>query len=211
MLKRSLYMCLWMTLITGIAYPLLITFIAQLTMPVQANGSLITVNKKIVGSHFIGQQFTSDKYFWGRPSASNYDALHSGGSNLGLISAKLKEQVQMRKAHLKQTNPSDGSLPFPTELLFASGSGLDPHITFQTGQYQKMRIAKARGFNDKQTQQLENLIDYMKENRTFKLIGHPFLNVLRLNIALDKLDNSLVKTPHPQLKDNMSKEHQSHE
>lgn len=200
MLKRSLYMCLWMTLMTGVAYPLLITLVAQLTMPFKANGSLITANQKVVGSHLIGQSFTSDKYFWGRPSASNYDPLHSGGSNLGLISAKLKEQVQARKAHLNHTHPSNdpiplrtellfASIPLPTDLLFASGSGLDPHITLEAGHYQKMRVAQARGFDEKQMQQLESLINFVKEQRTFKLIGRPFLNVLRLNIALDELSN----------------------
>jgi len=189
MFKRSLYMCLWMTLMTGIVYPLLITLVAHLSMPLQANGSLIRVNDKVIGSHLIGQKFTSEKYFWGRPSASHYDPLHSGGSNLGPISAKLKEQVQARIAHLQSTTSIDSSQLIPDDLLFASGSGLDPHITLDAGLYQKKRIAKARGFNEADIQLLDRLIEYMTEKRTFKFMGQPCLNVLRLNIALDELSN----------------------
>lgn len=195
MFKRALYMCLWMTSITGLAYPLLITFIAQFTMPFQANGSLISINQAIVGSHLIGQKFTSDKYFWGRPSASDYNPLKSGGSNLGPISAILKDLVQTRKRHLQRAHSMNPSDQIPGDLLFASGSGLDPHITLEAAHYQKMRIAKTRGFNREKIERLEALMESMIEQKRMKLIGRPCLNVLKLNIALDELTQPTAHKP----------------
>lgn len=184
---QSFIMVLWMTLITGIVYPLLVTLIAQVTMPEKANGSMIHVNGKTVGSKLIGQAFESEKYFWGRPSAHQYDALMSGGSNLGPISAKLKQQVFERKEHLLQSNSED---PIPTEMLFASGSGLDPHISLKAALFQKARIVQARGGGDAFDKQVSNLIMNKLQKRQFGFIGMPCLNVLELNLALDELQGN---------------------
>lgn len=186
MFWQSLKMLLWMILITGIAYPVLITLMAQFTMPFEANGSFLSVKDKVVGSRLIGQKFGSDKYFWGRPSAHDYDALASGGSNLGPISRELKELVAKRKANLLKTNAGDPE-SIPSDMLFASGSGLDPHITVQAALYQKSRIVKARGGDAAFNAKLDELIEKYSEQVKFHLIGVPCINVLELNLALDEL------------------------
>lgn len=187
MLRHSLKMCLWMIVVTGIVYPLLVTLIAQLTMPYKANGSLIVVKDQVVGSHLIGQRFDSDQYFWGRPSAVGYDAASSGGSNLGPISLQLKNQVSERKQHLLDKHPGKQVSEVPSDLLFASGSGLDPHITLEAANFQKGRIAKARNFDDASIQKLTRLIEQLTVKKTFGFLGVPCLNVLELNLALDEL------------------------
>lgn len=180
-------MLLWMMLLTGIVYPLLITLIAQLTMPEQANGSIIYLQGKAVGSREIGQKFVSEKYFWGRPSAHDYDPLHSGGSNLGPISLELKKLVTERRSHLVKANNVDDSGFVPSDLLFASGSGLDPHITVEAALFQKSRIVKARGGDEAYNELLNDMILNMVKKRQFGFIGVPYLNVLELNLALDEL------------------------
>lgn len=185
MIKRSLLLLLWMTLITGIIYPLLITLITQLTMPEQANGSIIHVQGKVVGSKLIGQVFESEKHFWGRPSAHHYDSLHSGGSNLGPISQELKKQVSERKKRLSKDNGD-----VPAELLFASGSGLDPHISLEAALFQKDRIVKARGGGDAFDKSVSEMIMSKVQKRRFGFIGMPCVNVLELNLALDELQGS---------------------
>jgi len=187
MFRRSLQMFLWMMLITGILYPLLITLIAQLTMPFKANGSFITSHEKVVGSRLIGQKFESEKYFWGRPSAVDYNSLSSGGSNLGPISLTLKNLVAERKEHLLKADDKISATMIPSDLLFASGSGLDPHITVEAALFQKARIVKARGLNDASLESLSQMIDQMIEIREFGFLGIPCLNVLELNLALDEL------------------------
>lgn len=182
----SLRLLLWMTFITGVVYPLLITGIAQFTMHFKANGQLLIINNNIVGSTLIAQKFESDKYFWPRPSAIDYNPLPSGGSNLGPTSAALKKAVRERKT--KNSSYLTEQSKIPSELLFASGSGLDPHISISTAQFQIERIIKARGLdaNDgKKT--LKNLINQHIEKRRFGFIGQPCVNVLLLNIALDKI------------------------
>lgn len=186
-------MLLWMTLITGLVYPFLITLTAQLMIPYRANGSFISVHQKIIGSKLIGQKFTADKYFWGRPSASDYNPQHSGGSNLGPISATLQQLVKSRKEHLEKTRDPDSPLAIPSDLLFASGSGLDPHITLQAVQFQKARVIKARKFDKEMEQKLEELIQEKTAKRIFGFFGTPCLNVLELNIALDLLYQPLVE------------------
>jgi K+-transporting ATPase ATPase C chain len=184
MVKTSLRMLLMMLLITGIAYPLLITLVAQAAMYHKANGSFISVNGKTVGSSLIGQKFESEKYFWGRPSAVDYNPLNSGGSNLGAGSAVLKKQVEERRANLGKTN---GFSDIPSNLLFASGSGLDPHITVDAALFQKERVLKSRGYTGEAAMNFEELIDRLIEERTFGFLGTPHINVLELNLALDQL------------------------
>lgn len=187
MIKRSLWMMLWMTLITGVIYPLLITLFAQLVMPKQANGSMIYVHGKAVGSKLIGQKFESNRYFWGRPSANDYNPLYSGGSNLGPISLKLKELVSQRKTYLLKQNGKENSDFVPSELLFASGSGLDPHITVKAALFQKNRIVKARGGDEAFDRKISDIIIKKAEKRKFSFLGMPCVNVLELNLALDEL------------------------
>jgi len=183
---QSLKMLLWMVLITGIVYPVLITLIAQLTMPFHANGSLVMVNHKVIGSQLIGQKFESDKYFWGRPSASGYDPLFSGGSNLGQISRKLKTLVEERREYLLKANIGSSGI-IPSDLLYASGSGLDPHLTIEAVQFQKARIVKSRGGGESFDAKLQEKIDNLVERKKFGFIGVPYINVLELNIALDEI------------------------
>lgn len=172
---------LWLTFVTGICYPLLITGISQLIMPKQANGSLIQIDGKTVGSELIGQKFSSDKYFWGRPSASDYNALPGKASNLGPTSAVLKKEIESRKKVLQQNFGKNDNIP--PDLLFASGSGLDPEITPEAAKYQLARIAKARGVSENE---LEKLIEHNTTKRTFSILGNNRINVLKLNLALDE-------------------------
>lgn len=184
---NSLRMFLWMTLVTGIAYPLLITLAAHITMHRQADGNMITVKDKVIGSRLIAQKFESDKYFWPRPSAVGFNPLPSGGSNLGPTSAALKKTVEERKAALLKGHPGDDA-KIPNELLYASGSGLDPHISPVTAYFQIERIVKARGLDSKSgATDVTKLVDQMIEKRYLGFIGEPCVNVLELNLALDEL------------------------
>ena len=149
-LITSLKIFLFFTVLTGIVYPLLITGIAQALFPAKANGSLIVKDNKIIGSELIGQQFDSAIYFTSRPSVISYNPLPSGGSNYGLTNSKLKEQVNQRKQQFIAFNNLDSATVIPSEMLFASASGLDPHISKQAALLQVNRIAKARNFNEAQ-------------------------------------------------------------
>ena len=163
----------WLTFLTGILYPLLITLIAQGILKSKADGSFIVSNGKPIGSSLIGQKFTSDNYFWGRPSAIDYNPLPSGGSNLSPTSALLKKQVEERKQTLRGA---------PTDLLFASGSGVDPHISIQSAYFQMKRISQARRLDSKE-------LAYLIENhvtRQYGFFGERYVNVLLLNLSLDK-------------------------
>lgn len=184
----SLRMFVWMSLITGILYPLLITAIAQLTMPHQASGSFISKNGKTVGSTLISQKFVSDKYFWGRPSAIDYNPIPSGGSNLGPTSAALKKAVEERQSVISKAQGLTDVKSIPSELLFASGSGLDPHISPATAHFQIDRIVKARGLDAKTGKEsIAKLIEKYTERRRLWFLGEPVVNVLKLNLALDIL------------------------
>lgn len=175
-LKVAAKIFLVMTLLTGLIYPLLITLIAQLTMPLQANGSLIYKENKIVGSELIAQIMTDEKYFWPRPSAIDYDPLKpSGGSNLGPTSQKLKDAVEERRKKVGQNAPA--------ELLYASGSGLDPHISIETAYFQVERIATARNMD---AEKLKELINSSSGQRQIGFLGPRYVNVLLLNQALDR-------------------------
>jgi K+-transporting ATPase ATPase C chain len=173
-----------LTLLTGLLYPALITGIAQVIFPNQANGSLIAQNGQVVGSSLIGQAFAAPKYFWGRLSATGdhpYNASASGGSNLGPDNPALPQQVSDRIAALKAADP-DNPLPIPVDLVTASGSGLDPDISIAAARYQAARIARLRGLAP---ERVNALIDQHTTGRTFEFLGEPRVNVLKLNLALD--------------------------
>jgi len=168
-----------LTLITGIVYPLIVTAFAQL-FPNKATGSVIEVNGKAVGSELIGQPFSDPKYFWSRPSATSpqpYNGASSSGSNLGPTNKALHEAVAERLKQFEQK-------PVPADLVTASASGLDPHISPQAAQYQISRVAKARGMDEGK---VRSLVEHFTESRTLGLLGEPRVNVLRLNLALDAL------------------------
>lgn len=176
-LWNSFRMLVWMTILTGIAYPLIVTLVAQGTMKHTADGSLIVKNDTVIGSTLLAQKFESDKYFWPRPSAIDYNPLPSGGSNLGPTSLTLKKSVQERKSKYPDEE-------VPSLLLYASGSGLDPHISVKAANIQVDRIVKARGID---RQAVENLVKNCVEKRHFGFLGEPKINVLKLNLALDEL------------------------
>jgi K+-transporting ATPase ATPase C chain len=183
-LRPAFFMLLILTVITGVIYPLAVTGIAQVVFPHQANGSLIMVNGKAVGSELIGQQFDDPKYFWGRISETGtfaYNAAASSGSNYGPMNPALKDMVQSRIAALKAADPGN-TLPIPVDLVTASGSGLDPHISVAAALYQVHRVATARGLSEADVQ---SLVDKYTQGRQFGFLGEPTVNVLKLNLALD--------------------------
>lgn len=186
-IKTTCIMFLALTVITGILYPFAVTIIAQATFPHQANGSLIQQDGRSVGSDLIGQEFTDTKYFWGRPSATipnAYNAASSSGSNLGPTNSALFDAIKTRITVLETAHPGQTS-KIPIDLVTASASGLDPHISPAAANYQIARVAKQRGV-DKTT--LEKLVNSFTEERTFGLVGEPRVNVLKLNLALDRLE-----------------------
>ncbi len=189
----ALRLLLVMTAITGIIYPLAITGIARIVFPWQASGSMVEVQGKPAGSELIGQNFTDSTYFWPRPSAVNYDPLPSGGSNLGWTSKSLEQQVAERRRFLLQTSGDTATTAVPSDLLFASGSGLDPDITPAAACFQVDRIAQSRGLDVEQRNRLIALVDSHTAPRDLGILGEPRVNVLLLNIALDSLTTSLEK------------------
>jgi potassium-transporting ATPase KdpC subunit len=172
------------TLLTGILYPLAITAIAQVAFPHQANGSLIIIDAQALGSELIGQPFDDPRYFWCRPSATfpyPYNAAASTGSNLGPSNPAFIETVQKRVATLSAADPQN-VLSIPVDLVTASASGLDPHISLAAAQYQVARVARARGMSE---QTVVEFVNRYTQNRLFGLFGEPRVNVLLLNMALD--------------------------
>lgn len=186
-LKSAIRMILLMTVITGAIYPLLITGFSQLFFPLKANGSLVTLNNRIVGSSLIGQPFTGSRYFQPRPSASDYDCLKSGGSNLGPTSFKLADSVSRRITRLYQANSTDSLSKVPAMILFASASGLDPHTDIPSVIFQAARVGRERGFTADQRKQLSLLINRLTEPPQFGFLGEERINILMLNLELDKI------------------------
>lgn len=183
----SLRILATLMVLTGIVYPLAMTGLSSLVFSKQSTGSMLIVGGKPIGSELVGQPFARADYFWPRPSATSYNPLPSGGTNLGPTSQTLKEQVEARRVQLADP---EATMEIPVELLFASGSGLDPHISPAGARYQLNRVARARGFSDLDRARLEELIARYTEERSLGFIGEPRVNVLMLNLALDSLDNS---------------------
>jgi K+-transporting ATPase ATPase C chain len=183
-LRSAVVVFVLLTLLTGVAYPLLIWGVGQAAFPYQANGSVIVRSDERLGSELIGQFFDQPRYFWGRPSATDppYNSAASSGSNLGPTNPVLLKAVEnridtIRKAHADQQNK-----PVPTDLVTASASGLDPHISPEAAVYQVTRVARARNWNEERVRQL---VAEHTEGRTLDVLGEPRVNVLKLNLALD--------------------------
>jgi K+-transporting ATPase ATPase C chain len=186
-LKTAMLLFIAFSLLTGLIYPLLMTGIIQIAMPEQASGSLIVMNGKIVGSELIGQNFTSPGYFHGRPSAVNYIGDGSGASNFGPTSAKLMEQASLRISEVRRENNLTSNATVPGELVLASGSGLDPHISMEGAMLQVPRVAVARGIPESE---VKVLVYQHIESAQFGIMGQERVNVLNLNLALDELNRS---------------------
>ena len=185
-LRAAFVVFVILTVITGAVYPLVVTGIAQTVFPHQANGSLIERNGKTIGSALIGQHFDDAKYFWGRPSATapvGYNAASSTGSNLGPTNPALLDAVRERLDAIRKAHPNQSGL-IPVDLVTASGSGLDPHISRAAAEFQVGRVAKARGLGD---DSVRRLVEVHTEARTLGILGEPRVNVLRLNLALDEV------------------------
>lgn len=203
-LIQSIRMLVVLTLLTGIIYPVVMTVAAQAIFPTQANGSLIQVNGQPVGSELIGQPFSSNKYFWGRPSATGvygygidavkdangapvpdqYTLAGSSGSNAGPTNASFAQAVKDRTEALRKAHGLPADVSVPADLVQASASGLDPHITPEAAKFQVDRVARARGLD---SAKVVALVDQFTEPPTYLILGMPRVNVLKLNIALDAL------------------------
>jgi potassium-transporting ATPase KdpC subunit len=185
-LRPAIVLFVLLTIITGVFYPLAVTGVAASVFPDAAAGSLIVKDGKVIGSRLIGQPFDDSKYFWSRPSATgpyDYNAGASTGSNLGPLNESLQAAVQDRVAKLKNTDPAQAGPP-PIDLVTASGSGLDPHISPAGAYYQVARVARARGLPE---ERVKRLVQEHIEPRTLGVLGEPRVNVLMLNLALDEL------------------------
>lgn len=185
-LKSSFTMLIYLTVITGLIYPVVVTAVAQALLSKPANGSLIVKDGKPVGSELIGQPFSNPKYFWGRLSATSpypYNASNSSGSNLGPTNSALLDAVSARIKALRDADPSN-TAPVPVDLVTASASGLDPDISPAAAAYQVSRVAMKRGLDNKKVQKL---VEQYTQPRQFGILGEPRVNVLSLNLALDQL------------------------
>jgi K+-transporting ATPase ATPase C chain len=193
-LRPALVLVVAFTLITGVVYPLAITLVGRLAFPSQAQGSLIEVHGRIVGSRLIGQSFDGPAYFWGRLSATSpvpYNAAASSGSNLGPVNPALTETARARIAALRVVDPGN-TAPVPVDLVTASGSGLDPHISPAAAEYQIARVAHARSLD---IDAVRRLVRAHTEGRTLRLLGEPRVKVLELNLALDAISAPPPRRP----------------
>lgn len=185
-ISKSIIALVVFTLLTGVIYPFVITLFGQVIFPNQSNGSLIVKKGKVIGSELIGQNFTDSIYFQSRPSAIHYNPIPSGASNLGLSSTLLKEQVNNRKIEFRKNNFLNDSVRIPSEMIFASGSGVDPHISVEAAKLQVYRIIKSRKLDFNEVQRLNNLIASQTEYPQFGVLGNQIVNVLSLNLKLDE-------------------------
>jgi K+-transporting ATPase ATPase C chain len=183
----ALRLLLALTVLTGVVYPLAITGLARLAFARQAEGSPVRVDGRVVGSALIAQRFTNALYFWPRPSAGDYAAVPSAASNLGPTSRLLLDTARRRAASLRLAHGLPADAPVPPELVLASGSGLDPHLSPPAARFQVARVARARGFNIARTAALARLVEERIEPPQLGFIGPARVNVLRLNLALDQL------------------------
>jgi K+-transporting ATPase ATPase C chain len=190
-LLPAIRMFIALTVLTGVIYPLIVTGIAKAIFSKQAEGSLVTVNGKIVGSELLAQRFGADNYFWARPSAgddgTNYATVASSASNLGPTSSNLVASVQARIASFQTANGLATNAIVPADMAFASGSGLDPHISPEAARLQINRVATARKFSPEQKNKLSALVEQNIESPQLGFLGEPRVNVLKLNLALDTL------------------------
>lgn len=189
----SLRMFFFMTVLVGVIYPVLVTLGGQALFPAKASGGFLSRGNALVGANLIGQKFESDRYFWPRPSAVDYNPLPSGGSNLGPTSADLKKVVDDRRTKIQLSGPKDQ--PIPQDLLYASASGLDPHISPEAAAYQIDRVGRARNLS---ATEIAKIIEDGTDRRQYGLFGEPTVNVLALNMALDQTQGlTAAPTPAP--------------
>jgi K+-transporting ATPase ATPase C chain len=194
LIRPAVTLFVTLTVLTGVVYPLAVTGIGQLLFPHTANGSIVTVKGKPVGSSLIGQQFSSPEHFWGRPSATGpqpYNAGSSSGSNLGPLNPALTDAVKARIEALKAADPGNDK-PVPVDLVTASGSGLDPEISLAAARYQVTRVAKARNLP---AEKIQALIEQHAERPFLRIFGEPRVNVLKLNLALNASSTDVKQTP----------------
>lgn len=193
LIRPAISLFVLMSVVTGLAYPVLVTGAARIAFPDQAAGSLVEVDGKVIGSSLIGQNFTDPKYLWGRPSATAtmpYNGGASGGSNQGPSNPALVDAVKARVAALKAADPGN-TAPVPVDLVTASGSGLDPHLSVAAAEYQTARVARARQLAP---DQVRTVIARHTEERLFGLLGEPRVNVLAVNLDLDRQTPRAVAT-----------------
>jgi K+-transporting ATPase ATPase C chain len=183
-----------MTVLTGVVYPLVMTGIAQIAFPSKSNGSLLVINNKVIGSELIGQKFDCTVYFWSRPSAIGYNPVPSGASNFGPTSDTLRKLVEARRELFGKMNSVNDISSVPKEMIFASASGLDPHISPEAAYMQVNRIAKARNFTEDQKEKLLKKIKTLTEHPQFLFLGEERINVLILNIELDNIVETSTNT-----------------
>jgi K+-transporting ATPase ATPase C chain len=184
--KQAILVFIVFSVLCGLVYPFLITAVSQFIFPWRSNGSIITSGNQILGSELIGQKFNSSKYFRGRPSATDpaYNASASGGSNSGPSNAKFRDEVMKRIEEVRNDNGLPSNVPIPADLVLTSPSGLDPHISVESAMLQVKRIARERGLPEPE---VEKVVNQHIERRLLGIWGQPRVNVLKLNLAMDKL------------------------